>query len=695
MNRDLKSVGMRLLGIVLMVLITGSSSICLSGQVDSAALYDLPTVTLRVPRLSGTLLSKPMAISSIERSAIFEAQQQLSVNEYLNEVPGLFALNPGNFAQDLRVSIRGFGARSSFGIRGVKILVDGVPETTPDGQGQTDNLDLGIVDRIEIIRGPSSGLFGNASGGVISIATQDKVVTPFFEAGATFGDFNMQQYQLKTGLKSGRTHYIFHVTDTQTDGYRENSGMKSSMLNAQALHEFGEESSLKFILNYTDSPVADDAGGINAEAVLENRRQARDQNLNFQAGEAIDQLKMAAILKHQRINTNIFYTKRNFYGRLPFENGGIVDLKRDYFGHSFQYNLLDYDPEEKDKFGHRLQLGYSLAQQADQRERLQNLLGQAGASSFNQLESFANLGIFLLEELRLRNGWSAMLSIRYDWNKLSAEDRFLQDGDDSGEVRLSAFNPSIGINYLLGPSTHLYSQFSTSFETPTLSELSNSPDGQGGFNEDLAPQKARNLEMGVKGIIDGKLQYDLAYFFIRTQDEIVTYEIADFPGRDFFRNAGETIRNGVETQVNYAFSKHWRLNLTYTYSDFVYEAFVNGGNDLSGRQLPGIPRHLGSASLRYIRPAGFFARIQSRFVGKSFVSDGNAAFEPSYTLVNLNMGYKVEAGRWIITPFGGINNLMDASYSDNIRINAFGGRFYEPAPGINVFGGLRLRWLLQ
>ncbi len=688
-----KLVFMRLLCFALLICFLPGLSIA---QVDTSKLYELPTVTLRVPRLSGGLLGQPMAITSIERSAIFAAQQQLSINEYLNEVPGLFALNPGNFAQDLRISIRGFGSRAAFGIRGVKILVDGVPETTPDGQGQTDNLDLGIIDRIEILRGPSSGLFGNASGGVLSIATEDRVAAPFFEAGATFGDFNMQQFQVKAGFKSGRTHYIIHGTDSETDGYRQNSGMKSTTVNAQAMHEFAKHSTFKVLVNYTDSPQADDPGGINADAVIADRRQARDRNVSFQAGEAIDQFKIAAILKHNKINTNVFYSNRNFYGLLPFENGGIIDLKRDYWGHSFQYHLTDFDPDKKDEFGHKLQVGYSIAQQDDQRERFLNQMGTQGATTFNQLESFSNLGIYLLEELQLTNGWSAMVSLRYDWNKLKAEDSFLSNGDDSGEINLSAFNPSLGINYLVSPGTHFYTQFSTSFETPTLNELSNNPNGQGGFNADLTAQKARNFEVGLKGILNGKLQYDLAYFFIRTQDEIVSFELEDFPGRDFFRNAGETVRNGLESQFKYAFAKNWRFNVAYTYSDFYYDTYVTGGDDLSGTQLPGVPRHFGSASLRYIDADGFFARLQARMVGVTYVADGNALdSEPQYTVLNLNLGYKVKVGDWSIVPFFGINNITDEEYSDNLRINAFGRRFFEPAPGRNVFGGLRIRTVFR
>jgi len=666
----------------------------LMGQVDTSKLYELPTVTLQVPRLEGRLLGRPMAVTSLQSSAIFQAQQQLSINEYLNEVPGLFALNPSNFAQDLRVSIRGFGARAAFGIRGVKILVDGIPETTPDGQGQTDNLDLGIVDRLEILRGPSSGLYGNAAGGVISISSQSKVEQPFLELGTTLGSFNLQQYQVKTGFKTAKSDYIFHVSDTQTDGYRENSGMKSTTWNGQMLHQFAGESSLKLILNYTDSPQADDPGGINAAAVTENRRQARDANLSFQAGEAIEQFKVAAILKHKQLSTNVFFSKRGFYGLLPFENGGIVDLKRNYWGHSLQYTLGKLDSSDDSKVSHRFQIGYSIAQQSDDRARFNNLEGKQGDLTFEQTESFSNLGLYLLEELQLTRGWSALISLRYDRNQLEAKDRFLNNGNDSGDIQFSSFNPSIGINYELAQNTHVYGQFSTSFETPALSELSNDPDGEGGFNTELLPQSAENIEFGLKGVVQGKWQYELTYFHIRTKDEIVSFEIPFFPGRDFFRNAGETTRDGIETSLLYAFAKRWRMNLTYTYSDFSYLTYINGGNDFSGNELPGLPKHFGSASLRYIAPGGFFARIQTRFVGELFANDANTASDPGYTLVNLNLGYNVAVGKWKFMPFVGLNNALDATYNDNIRINAFGGRYFEPAAGTTVFGGLRIRRLL-
>ena len=196
--------------------------------------------------------------------------------------------------------------------------------------------------------------------------------------------------------------------------------------------------------------------------------------------------------------------------------------------------------------------------------------------------------------------------------------------------------------------------------------------------------------------MNGKLQYDLAYFFIRTQDEIVSFELEDFPGRDFFRNAGETVRNGLESQFKYAFAKNWRFNVAYTYSDFYYDTYVTGGDDLSGTQLPGVPRHFGSASLRYIDADGFFARLQARMVGVTYVADGNALdSEPQYTVLNLNLGYKVKVGDWSIVPFFGINNITDEEYSDNLRINAFGRRFFEPAPGRNVFGGLRIRTVFR
>lgn len=655
-------------------------------QIDTTKTYALDSVFVKVGRFENPLLTEPKSITSIQISKIQNAQQQVSVNEYLMEVPGLFALNPNNFAQDLRVSIRGFGARSAFGIRGVKILVDGIPETTPDGQGQTDNLDLGLIENIEILRGPSSGLYGNASGGVISISTQSEVAQNFLEAGLTFGSFGLQRYQLKGGFKSGKTDLVLNGSYNQLDGFRQNSGVQHATLSANLNHQFSEKTKLKFIFNYTDSPKAEDPGGVNLESVESNRKAARDRNILLQAGEKISQLKLATILESGNFQTKFFYINRDFYGKLPFGFGGIVDLNRNFFGHGSTYKFKKYN----NKFTNNLIVGYDLQFQQDDRQRFVNEEGTQGDLTFHQKENFTNFGLFLTDNFKVKK-WNLNGSLRYDLNQLSASDLELGNGDDSGEIQLNSLNGGVGASYNQNLNFNPFVRFSTSFETPTLSELSANPNGSEGFNKNLQPQSAVNVEVGAKGLVNSRLQYEFALFRIETTNEILPFELEQFPERDFFRNAGKTLRNGFETALKYSPKKSWMFAGNYSFSDFEFKEYATDGTIFDGQKLPGIPIHTAAISIRYISPKGAFFKLSGQQVGQLFANDSNTVEVESYTLLNLNLGYELEVKKMNWIPFFGINNLLDTKYNDNIRINAFGGRFYEPAAGINIFGGLRIR----
>ncbi len=655
-------------------------------QIDTSKTYSLDSVYVKVGRLENPLLTEPKSITSIQISKVQNARQQVSVNEYLMEVPGLFALNPNNFAQDLRVSIRGFGARSAFGIRGVKILVDGIPETTPDGQGQTDNLDLGLIENIEILRGPSSGLYGNASGGVISISTQSEVTKNFLEAGLTFGSFGLQRYQLKGGIKSGATTLVLNGSYNQLDGFRQNSGVQHATISANLNHQFSKKTKLKFIFNYTDSPKAEDPGGVNLASVESNRKAARDRNILFQSGEKISQLKLATVLESGNFQTKFFYINRDFYGKLPFGFGGIVDLNRNFFGHGSTYNFKNYN----NQFSNNLIVGYDLQFQQDDRQQFRNEEGTQGDLTFHQKENFTNLGLFLTDNLKIKK-WNLNGSLRYDLNRLSANDLELGNGDDSGEINFNALNGGVGVSYNLNQKFNPFTRFSTSFETPTLSELSANPIGVEGFNENLKPQQAVNFEIGVKGLINSRLQYEVAAFQIQTTNEILSFELEQLPDRDFFRNAGKTLRNGFEAAVKYSPKKSWQFAGNYSFSDFRFKDYATGGTVFDDQKLPGIPIHSGAISIRYISQKGAFFKLTGLQVGKLFANDTNTVEVENYTLLNFNLGYELEMKKMKWIPFFGVNNLLNSKYNDNIRINAFGSRFYEPAAGINVFGGVRVR----
>jgi len=658
------------------------------GQNDSIQAVKLEPIILKVSRISEKNVQIPMSISRLEFEKNNDIRQQLSFNEYLSGAPGIFTLNANNFSQDLRVSIRGFGARSAFGIRGIKILVDGIPETTPDGQGQIDNLNLAIIKNIEIIRGPSSALYGNASGGVISINTLDNISQNFMKVGLNIGSYQMRQYQVAFGLKGKNTNYIFQGNKISTDGYRKQSGFENYNFNLRMLHQFSPSSKLNFHLNYTNSPNAEDSGGLTIEEVMVDRKQARQRNVDFKTKEVIDQFKIGANFTHQwnrvTLNSYGFYSFRDFYGLLPFEIGGGVKLKRNYAGNGSSLTFQQYF----NKASNKLQLGYDLAIQEDQRERFRNLEGVMGEKTFGQKESFYSLGFFVLDHFSIGK-FLISTGLRYDRDRLKNEDKFLSDGDNSGEISLNSVNPSVGFNFMLNNKNAIYTGFSTSFETPTLSELSSNPSAGGGFNEVLRGQKARNYEVGYK--FDSKIkQFEFAFFYIETDNDLVPYELEEFPDRTFYRNAGSTSRKGIEISFQSKITENLNVKSSYTFSDFKYSSYQTISGSFDGNTLPGIPKHLAFVSFDYQNKTGLSLRVQTQYVGNLYNNDANNVTVDGYSVVNFNSGFELKTKSITFLPFLGINNLFDTKYNDNIRINAFGGRYYEPAPGINIFGGVRL-----
>jgi iron complex outermembrane receptor protein len=647
----------------------------------------LPELTIEADRIAPTSLRQPYAVSTYEATEIQDSRQQLSLQEYISHVPGLFSLNANNYAQDLRISMRGFGARSAFGIRGIKLIVDGIPETTPDGQGQIDNLNLGIIERIEVLKGPASALYGNASGGVINIETLNQIDSNFIAFRPTVGAFGLQQYQLKGGIKNERQQLIGQLSHTETDGYRVQSGVQNTNLNLRFQQKINQASNLQLQFNFTDSPIADDPGGLTLEEVNADRQQARGRNVQFQTGEAVQQWKAGASFQSSlknniAWNTYGFYSQRDFEGRLPFENGGWIDLNRDYFGQGTSIKYVSYLARR-----HRIhvQTGYDVAVQRDDRQRYRNLEGTRGETTLDQLEQFSNLGLYALGDWRVEK-WRVNVGARYDWNWIGLEERL---GDENTTTNLSAFNPSIGVNYLIRPNWSAFASYRSSFETPTLNELSANPTNEAGFNEDLQPQEADNYELGLKYESSDGLSFDVTAFQIRTSNDLVPFELEAFPDRVFFRNAGETVRNGLEVSSTWVFQPQWQASLSYTLSDFRYTTYNLPDGDFTGKELPGIPKHLASLLITHQSAKGLLLRTQLRYQGDFFAEDANAVLVDEAWIADVSIAYPITLKRLQLQPFFGANNLFNTAYFDNIRINAFGNRFYEPAAELNIYGGVK------
>ena len=660
--------------------------------VDSLSAPTLDAVTISATRLEVEEMAAPLAITVVDERRLQQGNQQLSLNESLGIVPGLFVQNADNFSQDLRISIRGFGARAAFGIRGIKLLVDGIPESTPDGTAQVDNLDMGLMQRIQVLRGPASGLYGNAAGGVIVLETEPAPADEMIELRATLGSFRLQRYQVKAGFRAGKFGGLVYGSHTRTNGFREHSRMENTLLNGRFTYQPQEGTELNLLLNYVNSPLAQDPGGVDAATLAANPAAARDRNVSYQAGESVTQGRAALTLRHRlspkaELQARAYALGRDFDNRLPFDFGGQVAIQRVYTGGGLSYQFAD---RLLGRFDYRLQSGVDVDYQADERQRYVNAEDTRGAPTFEQRETFLSLGAYTIHELAFTPRFSATAALRFDALQLAADDAFLSDGDDSGQLTYQQVNPSMGLHYRFFPWLQPYANFSTSFETPALQELSANPDGGGGFNPNLRPQRAINYEIGTKGLAGERLRYSVAAFFIQVSSELVPYEIAGFPDREFFRNAGRSDRWGAELYLRATPVAGLTFTGSYTWQRFTYDQYQANGEDFSGNALPGLPAHLGYLELSYQARGGFYARAWTRLVGSQYADDANQTLVESYTVVNLRTGWVISLKQMEIEPYLGLNNLMDVVYPGNVRINAFGGRFFEGAPPRNYFGGLRV-----
>lgn len=668
---------MKWIEFLLIIFLSVNSSLCQ----DSLLTVEMQDIQITATRIPVMLYRAPQAVQKISIDPIEASNQAFSINEQIGRLPGIFALNQYNSAQDLRVSIRGFGSRAAFGIRGVKILMDGIPLSTPDGQGQVDNIFVGGLRNVEVMNGSSSALYGNASGGLLSLTTfsESREDEHFLSLGSgSFGD-------LRTSFQSHKVLETFDIDHqiayTKHEGWRDFSASTNYFYNGRIRKNYSSGHKLSLIMNSVYSPRGEDPGGINLQAVEVDRRSARSNNIDFEAGEEVFQITSGilhdySISDKTSLSSKVYYTMRDFNNRLPFENGGQVDLLRNYGG--FNTQLTHHFT-----FGNwknTLIAGAELDYQNDHRVRFFNLRGERGAETLNQNEIFFNQAIYVSAQTTytrfLING-----GLRFDNNLIRVKDHFEADGIADGDITLPNLSPTLSISYNLFRYHFVAALFSYGFETPTLSELSSRPDNQGGLNTDLRPQESFNYEISYKAFSPDQFAFTLSAFIINSLNELLPYELEAFPGRTFYRNAGKTHRRGIEVGMSNSLGKYLDFDLAYSFSNFEF-AETQG---ISGNKLPGIPIHNLSAGLN-LKNKDWRVSFQVQSFSRIFVDSSNETAAPFYTLGRFSVSRRIGS----FYPYFGINNTFNTTdYYDNIRINAFGGRFYEPGPPRNFYVGIK------
>ena len=680
---------------------------------DTVSTARLPTVQVTVTRETGrSPLELPYAISVTQPDSVRPGSRQLALDELLLLIPGIAVTNRNNPTQDPRITIRGFGARSAFGVRGVRVLRDGIPLTLPDGQTPVDYIDLESVGSIQVIRGSASSLYGNASGGIIELRTDAPPSAPF---GASIrgsgGSYGMKRLHGTAGGTSNALAYQGSVTRTEMDGFRDYSRQETTHALARVEMQRGSTTwSLQGI--GFDMPVAENPGALTATQFATNPRMAEANTVRRHARKDVRQGQLSLIATREgaigEYSGSIYGGVRDLYNPLAF---AIVAVDRVSYGATLRASLT---PRTVGGSEHRLSIGLDAQRQEDDRERFENcndgsnpidpLCSPTGSERGDllqeQLELVTGFGAYLRDEIGINSWLTASAGMRADFTTFEVEDRFIvgTDPDDSGERTLPALSPMLGLVARLGTLTSVYANVSSSFETPTATEMGNKPDGSAGINPDLEPQKAVSYELGAKGFILPAVAYDGAIYYTRVRDELIPFEIPNGGGRRYFRNAGRTERRGLELGVR-AEAGPVRAGLSYSYADheFVDYEVVTGAPPTQtttvydGKRIPGIPEHQAQASVTLFnrRAHGTIETVAS---SRTLVDDANSASAAGYAIVNVRIGGRFPlGGPGEVEPVVGVHNVFDRAYVGSVSVNAAGGRYYEPASGRAVFVGVTVR----
>ena len=681
----------------------------------SAFAADEQTLIVSATPQTVSELDTPAAVSVVNGEEMRHAAPRINLSESLTGVPGLQIQNRQNYAQDLQLSMRGFGSRSTYGVRGIRMYVDGIPATMPDGQGQTSNIDLNSVESVEVLRGPFSALYGNASGGVVNVTTETGQQPTTIEASSYYGSYGSWRYGLKAtgatgdGTQAGDVDYTVSSTRFITSGYRDHSGARKNLANAKLGVRIDDVSKLSLIFNSVDIK-ADDPGGLTQQEWKQDPHQApradqyntRKTIKQTQAGlryerQLSEQDDLSVMMYAGERETTQYQSIPRAPQLNPTHAGGVIDLSRHYQGIDTRWT-------------HRGELlvpvtittGLNYENMSEDRKGFENFVmnngtpdyGQKGNLRRNERNLMWNADPYMQSRWQLTDKLSLDAGVRYSSVWFDSNDHYVTpaNGDDSGEASYHEWLPAGALKYAVTDAWNVYAAAGRGFETPTINELSYRANNQSGLNFNLKPSTNDTYEIGSKTRVGNGL-FTAALFQTMTNDEIVTDTSSG--GRTTYKNAGKTRRQGAELSLDQQFAGDWRVKMAWTYLDATYRTNVCGDDNCNGNRMPGIARNMGFASLGYVPESGWYAGADMRYMSDIEANDENTAKAPSYTTVGLNTGYKFNYNNWMLDVFGRVDNLFDKEYVGSVIVNESNGRYYEPAPGRNYGVGLSVAYRFE
>tara|TARA_R110001599_G_scaffold64023_3_gene178677 strand:+ start:256075 stop:258201 length:2127 start_codon:yes stop_codon:yes gene_type:complete len=665
----------------------------------------LPEIVVSASRAEQNRFDAPAAIDVVQINS-FSAQSPLvNMSELLGTVPGVQVRERQNYAQDLQISVRGFGTRSTFGVRGVRILIDGIPATMPDGQGQASSASLASASRIEVLRGPMAQLYGNSAGGVLQVFTKDPPLTPEASLSLGFGSDNQRVLGVSAGGGNQTLGGTIDVSQYSTDGYRDHSAARRTTINAKIVAKPSSDTKITAILNSFDQPLSQDPLGLNRADFENDPRQVTARAIDFDTRKTINQQQIGLVLEQRlspndTLNARIYGGTRKVFQTLAFpgsaavQAGGIIDLDRDYGGVGLSWT---HETEVKS-----LPFNWTLGVEADalseHRQGFVNNAGTRGVSRRDEKDHAKNTDAYAQIDWTFAPKWRATAGVRVSRVKLSVDDNFivpnpdpaLNNPDDSGSVTYQQTSPVVGLAWRASDNVNLYANVGKGFETPTLAESAYRTNGTGP-NLGLRASTSIQSEIGAK-IKSGRHQMDFALFNSRSKNEIVQ-EQSQF-GRSTFQNVDGVERRGVEASWRSDWTNQLSSSVAYTWLDAKFRESFNSanGNIDSGNRLPGTPEHSLYTELQYRWQNAVTTAVEMRAESKSYVNDTNSDAAGGYAVFNLRAGYEFKTGLSKTSLFARVDNIFDRAYAGSVIVNDNNDRFFEPAPGRRLYIGMRTQF---
>ena len=692
--------------------LAGAVALLADSEIAGAAEPALSEVVVTATRIGVSSFDVPAAISRVSGEQLRNDSLGVNLADDVATVPGLLARNRNNYAQDQQISIRGIGANSAFGIRGVRVYQDGIPATGPDGQGQVSQFNLDSAQRVEILRGPFSALYGNSSGGVIQIFTADGRAPGEVRSSVAYGSFDNFRAGVNASGAEGPVGYNVDLTHFSVDGFRDHSSAHNDSFNAKVNYAINDSSRLALVANVVSRPDAQDPLGLTPAEFAANPNGTDPAAATFNTRKSLQQ-QQGGLIYDLTINGQQSLRALGYFGHRivqqflsipagtqasPTSSGGVVALNREFGGAdvrwTWQGTLADrpmswvagvaYDRQNELRRGYNNFIG--------------PLLGVEGALRRNENDIVRDIDEYAQGSWDFAALWSLMVGVRHSDVNFDSEDHFITptNGNDSGAVTYSATSPVAALNFKPRSWLHLYASYGQGFQTPLGSELAYRPDGHAGLNFDLQPARSDNSELGAKLQMNRNLTAEVALFQTLTRNEIVVD--TNIGGRSTYQNSGRTRRNGAEFSLDYRFTDEWRVQFAYTYVDATYsDAYLTCVAAPCakptvlvpiGSRLPGVPKNNAYATVRWGKDLGWRASANAQYISNVAVNDANSVFTSAYSIFGVDGGYAVELRSFRVSTFVRINNMLNRRYVGSVIVDDGNSRYFEPGPGFNILGGV-------